>query len=364
MNSILEKFKFPPLLQVFLLSILSLLTLAGLSAGDGSPFFAFKKQLIWYFVGLVIFFIVSRYFDYRLFYKYNFFSIGLYIGSLILLIVVLVLGAKIKGSAGWFNFGFFSFQPAELARLALLVILSRYLAVWHIEIWRPARLIILALYVAVPTILIFLQPDLGSAIVFVALWLGMIIISGLRPKHFLILLVIFILCGFVGWQYFLQDYQKDRVVSFFNPELDPLGSGYNVIQSKIAIGSGGFFGQGLGQGIETQLKFLPEAKTDFFFAGFIEEWGFFGGIILCIIFAIFVFQIAQIGLRTDNNFARLFIFGYLLIFVFQATVNFGANLGFLPITGLPLPFLSYGGSNLLINFVSLGIINSIRLKNS
>lgn len=361
-SSLFEKIKFRPLIPVFLMAVFSLLTLASLSVSDNPAFLFFKKQIVWYGIGFLVFFLISKYFDYRLFCKYNFFSLGFYFLSIFLLISVLVFGSKVRGAVGWFNFGFISFQPAELARLGLIVILSRYLAVWHIEVWRVSRLVISVLYTGVPFVLIFLQPDLGSAIIFIVLWLGMIIISGLRPKHFALLIIVGIVLGFVGWQYFLQDYQKERVISFFNPELDPLGSGYNVIQSKIAIGSGSLFGRGLGQGIETQLKFLPEAKTDFFLAAFIEEWGFFGGLLLCLTIGIFIFMLIQIGLKATDNFARLFIFGYVLALVFQIAINFGANLGFLPITGLPLPFLSYGGSNLLINFISLGIINSIRLK--
>ncbi len=358
----LKKLKFPAIYPVLLLSSLSLITLASLSSNDNAPFLIFKKQIIWLIIGIILFFLISQYFDYRSFYRNNLLSVCLYVFSLILLIFVLILGAKTRGIAGWINFQFFNFQPVELAKLSLIVILSRYFALWHFEIWRPFRFLISALYTAIFFILVFLQPDLGSAFILVIIWLGILIIAGLKPKYFILLIILGIAFSIIGWNYILEPYQQQRIATFFNPEKDPLGAGYNVIQSKIAIGSGSWFGLGLGQGIETQLKFLPEAKTDFFLAGFVEEWGFIGALILCFSFVWLIVHIANIGIKTKDNFAKFFIFGYLIVLISHIVINFGANLGFLPITGLPLPFLSYGGSNLIMNFVFLGIIRNIKLK--
>jgi rod shape determining protein RodA len=360
--SFLKKFNFPILIPVILLAIFSLLTLASLSANDTNPFYNFKKQLTWYILGIGAFLFLGIFLDHRILQSHNFFPVGFYLVCLFLLCLTLFFGIQVKGTSGWLGFSFFRFQPAELAKLALIILLSKYFASWHIEIWRPQRLLISAIYAGLFFGLTFLQPDLGSAIMFIAIWLGMLLVSGLRFKHFIIFCLIGLILIGVGWQYVLHDYQKDRILGFFNPGRDPLGSGYNVIQAKIAIGSGGFFGRGLGQGVETQMRFLPEAKTDFFLAAFIEEWGFFGAILLFLVFIVFILQLTNIGLRADDNFSRLFVFGYLLLLVSQVFINFGANLGFLPVTGLPLPFLSYGGSSLLINFIALGIIQSIRMR--
>lgn len=359
-----KNFSFSLIAPVLLLAIFSLLTLYSLSIEDENPLQLFRKQLFWFILCFLIFYLISKFFDYRILTNQNFFVIGLYVFCLLLLVAVLFLGSKIKGTTGWFNFGGLNFQPAELAKLALIILLARYFAVWHVEIWRPQRLIATAIYTGLYAFLAFLQPDMGSAVFFILIWVGMLLVSGLKFKHFAILLIIFAILSLLGWQYFLKDYQKDRILTFFDPMRDPLGSGYNVIQAKIAIGSAGFWGSGLGQGLITQLHFLPEAKTDFFFAAFVEEWGFVGSIILFVIYCWLFFQIYHIGLKGENNFSKLFCFGYIFILISQITINLGANLGFLPVTGLPLPFLSYGGSNLLINFIALGIIQNIKNINT
>ncbi|MGB9847654.1 MAG: FtsW/RodA/SpoVE family cell cycle protein [Minisyncoccia bacterium] len=355
----LRKIYFSPIVPVFILAILSLLTLYSLSSQDAKPYQIFQKQLFWFIFCFVVFYLIARFFDYRVLNTQNFFVATIYIIALIFLIIVLLFGPKIKGASGWLNFKLFSFQPAELAKLALIILLARYFAIWHIEIWRPQRLLVTALYSGLFALLTFLQPDLGSAIFFVIIWLGMLLFSGLKFKHFLILAIFLIILSLLGWHYFLKPYQKERILVFLNPARDPLGSGYSVIQAKIAIGSASFFGRGLGQGLLTQLKFLPEAKTDFFFAAFTEEWGISGIIIMFLAYGWLVFQIYRIAIKSENNFCRLFIFGYLLLLFAQIFINIGTNLSFLPVTGLPLPFLSYGGSNLLINFIALGIIQNI-----
>lgn len=359
MHFSLRKISFSLILPLLILAILSLLTLYSLSSQDARPYQIFQKQLFWFIFCFTVFYLIANFFDYRVLNTQNFFVAILYFIALALLIIVLVFGSRVKGAAGWLNFKIFSFQPVELAKLALIIFLARYFAIWHIEIWRPQRLLVTAIYSGLFAFLTFLQPDLGSSIFFVVIWVGMLLFSGLKFKHFLILIIFFIILALIGWNYFLKPYQKERILTFLNPTRDPLGSGYSVIQAKIAIGSAGFFGRGLGQGLLTQLRFLPEAKTDFFFAAFTEEWGILGIIIMFFAYAWLIFQIYRIAIKSENNFSRLFIFGYLLILFTQIFINLGANLGFLPVTGLPLPFLSYGGSNLLINFIALGIIQNI-----
>ncbi|HOK20855.1 MAG TPA: rod shape-determining protein RodA [Candidatus Paceibacterota bacterium] len=360
MSKTWKQLSFSLIAPVILLSFFSLLTLYSLSLQDPEPLQFFKKQAFWFIFCFAIFYIITRFFDYRIFNTQNFFVVGLYLLALILLIAVLLVGPKIKGTTGWLNFKLFSFQPVELAKLALVILLARYFANWHVEIWRPRHLLVTAVYTGIYAFLAFLQPDMGAAVFFILIWLGMLLVSGLKFKHFVILLIVFIILSLVGWQYFLQPYQKERILTFLNPDRDPLGSGYSVSQAKIAVGSAGLFGKGLGQGLLTQLHFLPEAKTDFFFAAFVEEWGLIGALVLFLIYGWLFFQIYHIGLKSENNFSRLVCFGYLLTLVVQILLNLGANLGFLPVTGLPLPFLSYGGSNLLINFIALGIIQNIK----
>lgn len=359
---ILKRLNLNILAPAILLGIFGCLTLASLSASDVVPFQAAWRQIIWFVLGLAVFFLISYFFNHRVLFTQNFFTLAIYTVCLILLIAVLVFGTRVRGTSGWLNFPLLRFQPVELAKLALIILLAKYFSHWHFEIWRLQRLLVPAIYTGFYVVLTILQPDFGSAVLLVLIWFGMLLVAGMKFKHFVIFVLIGLIIFGFSWNFIFKQYQKERILNFFNPGRDPLGSGYNVIQAKIAIGSGGFWGRGLGQGVETQLRFLPEAKTDFFLAAFIEEWGFFGGTLLCLIFAWLISQLMTIGLRARDNFSRLFVFGYLLLLISQIFINFGANLGFLPVTGLPLSFLSYGGSNLLINFIALGIIQSIKLR--
>jgi len=224
------------------------------------------------------------------------------------------------------------------------------------------HIVVSGIYTGLVTVLVFFQPDLGSAMVLVFLWIGIMIIAGIKWKQLLLLFLLGAILFGIAWMVVLKPYQKDRITSFLNPYLDPKGTGYHRIQSMIAIGSGQLFGRGLGHGPQSQLNFLPEQHTDFIFASIAEEWGFVGLLIVFILYFLMFWRMIKIALLAPNNFARLFCVGFSIILIFHILVNIGMNLGVLPIAGISLPFVSYGGSNLLINFVMLGIVQSIAVR--
>jgi rod shape determining protein RodA len=260
---------------------------------------------------------------------------------------------------GWFRVGLLNFAPVELAKISIILLLAKYFSSRHVEVYQVRHIIASAIYAALPTGLVLLQPDLGSALILVFIWLGIVLLSGMKQRHLLIVLMTGLVIASLAWSFALKPYQHQRILTFLNPANDPLGSSYNLIQSKIAIGSGGLWGQSLGHGTQGQYNFLPERQTDFIFAVFAEEWGFIGVLFLFVLLAVFFWRLIRIILASANNFFRLFVAGYAIMIFAQIFINIGMSLGLLPITGISLPFLSYGGSNLLINFVGLGIAQNI-----
>ena len=219
-------------------------------------------------------------------------------------------------------------------------------------------------YVLLPALLIFFQPELGSTLILFSLWLAILIISGIKIRHFLLLCLIVFLISILGWSFFLKDYQKQRIFTFLKPdEVSLLESGWNQKQAEIAIGSGGFFGKGLGKGSQTQYGFLPEKQTDFIFASLAEETGILGILILFSLFLIFIWRIIKIAMNSGNNFGRLFASGFAALFISEIFINIAMNLGVLPIVGISLPLVSYGGAGLITAFVGLGILQSIKIEN-
>jgi len=345
---------------VAVLCAISGLELWGIDAGAQAGNF-FSRQIIFVVVGwlaaLAICFV-----DARIFRTHQLILIFLYLAALALLVLVLFFGVRIRGMAGWFRIGELGFEPVELAKLAVILVLAKYFSNRHVEMYRIRHIIASAIYAGLPLGLVLLQPDLGSALVLVFIWLGVVILSGIKPRHLAVVLATGALVVTLAWVFALKPYQKERVLTFLNPAKDPLGYSYNLNQSKIAIGSGGILGKGLGQGTQTQLNFLPEKQTDFIFAAFAEEWGFLGVLFLLGLYALFFWRLVSLILICTNNFFRLFVAGFALMVFGQVVINIGMNLGLLPITGLPLPFLSYGGSNLLVNFIALGIIQNIAVQ--
>lgn len=278
--------------------------------------------------------------------------------GLVLLIGLLFFGSTINGSTSWYSFGAFSFQPSDMVKLLVVLILAKYLARRHIEIKSIKHVFITALYVLIPFLLIFVQPDFGSAAILLAIWLGMILVSGISKKHILILVAVTGIIGAGLWVGVFKEYQKDRIVSFLNPLADTQGAGYNAYQSTIAVGSGQLWGKGVGYGTQSRLHFLPEYETDFIFAAVAEEWGFVGSLIVVILLLGIIIRILILGSRMNSNFELLFAVGLAVYFLAHTIVNVGMNIGLLPVTGVTLPFLSYGGSHLIMEFAGLGILMS------
>ena len=213
-----------------------------------------------------------------------------------------------------------------------------------------------------PAAIIFLQPDFGSALILIFLWIGIVIFSGVKLSHFLILILAFSLIFIISWSFVLRDYQKQRIVSFLNPQIDEMGISWNINQSKIAIGSGGLLGKGIGKGSQSQYGFLPEAQTDFIFSTIAEETGLLGVSVLFLAFSVLLFRIIKIAMNSGNNFVRLFASGFAFLLFSQIFVNIGMSLGILPIIGIPLPLVSYGGSQLLALYLGLGLLQSMKIN--
>ncbi|HRY52651.1 MAG TPA: rod shape-determining protein RodA [Candidatus Portnoybacteria bacterium] len=347
--------------SVLALCIISLLELWGIDAGaqaSGKVSDYFGRQGTFLLVGLASMFFLS-FFSAQIYRNYSLFLVILYFFALILLVAVLFMGSKIRGMTGWFRFGDTGFAPVELAKFAVILVLAKYFSHRHVEVYRVRHIIASGLYAGLPIALVLLQPDLGSAIVLMAIWLGMILLSGMKKRHLAVVVLTGVVIAALAWSFAFKPYQKERILTFLNPAKDPLGYSYNLIQSKIAIGAGGMLGAGLGHGSQGQLNFLPEKHTDFIFSVFAQEWGFLGVAFFFALFSIFFWRLMRIIMSAGNNFFRLFTAGYAIMIFAQVVINVGMCLGLMPITGIALPFLSYGGSNLLINMMILGVVLNI-----
>jgi rod shape determining protein RodA len=329
-------------------------SLEGSAGGD----YFFTRQLLWILLAFAIFFAFSS-MDWR-FLKSGGLLLTLLVLGLIPLAFLLFSGIKIRGAASWLNFFSFSINPADPVKLLLVLILAKYFSRRHIEIANIKHILISATYVIVPAVLVFLQPDFGSFIIICAIWLGMVLVSGISKKHLLLVFLVAALIFSVSWFFLLKPYQKNRIITFLNPLKDPKGAGYNALQSMIAVGSGQFWGKGIGYGTQSRLEFLPENQTDFIFAAFAEEWGFIGVSIIFVFLGMVAWRILKNAFNGQTNFERLFGIGLAVFLVVQSAINIGMNIGLLPITGIPLPFMSYGGSNLLTVFAGLGILMAMK----
>lgn len=325
----------------------------------------YKRQIIWVVIGLVMFIIMSN-FNYRRLWDWTYF---LYALTIFLLLSVFLLGLVRLGAQRWLRIGWLNFQPSEFAKLIIVIFLARYFSrkdVFNISLLSSKfgifrGLILPFIFVAIPSGLIIEQPDLGSGIVIFLLFLIVFFLTGVRLKYLFVFLSIIILSIPFLWQ-FLRDYQKERLLVFLNPNIDPLGAGYTMIQSKIAIGSGGFFGKGWMSGTQSQLHFLPESHTDFIFSTFAEEWGLLGSIGLLLLYYFLIREGLLIAQRTSDHFGKLLAYGISLMLGVQVFINIAMNLGLAPVVGLPLPLMSYGGSSVFVTFISLGILVSINKR--
>ncbi|HQP91673.1 MAG TPA: rod shape-determining protein RodA [Candidatus Omnitrophota bacterium] len=322
----------------------------------------FNKQLIWVGIGLCFMYLVSR-FDYH---RFSVAVIPAYVFSFITLLIVLFMGRAIMGAQRWIDLGEISFQPSEIGKFALILLLSRYYSakgVYEVSA-SSARssvfksIIIPLFFTMLLTGLVMVQPDLGTAIVYIVIFLSISFIAEIPFKYILSLIGIGLLSMPFFW-HLLKDYQKSRLLVFLNPNIDPLGAGYTVIQSKIAIGSGRWFGKGWMTGTQSQLNFLAERHTDFIFSVIGEEWGFLGSLALIFLYGSLVFMILRVSEMAKDNFGRLLCIGIAALIFFHSFINIAMNAGLSPVVGLPLPFISYGGSSLVINLVGIGIVLNV-----
>lgn len=340
------------LLVCFLIPVLGFGLVTMKSFTEQTPFFS--HQLLWIGISFVLLFSFS-FIDFR-FLKRTDVLVTLFAFFSSLLILLFFAGHRTNGARSWFSLGGFSFQPSDLMTLVVILMLAKYFSRRHVEIDNFKHIFISALYAIVPFLLVFLQPDFGSAIIIMFIWFGMTLVSGISKRHLLLVVGLGVVIFSLLWGFVLRPYQKARVMNFVQPLSNIHGSGYNVYQSTIAVGSGKLFGKGVGFGTQSRLKFLPEYQTDFIFAAFAEEWGFIGVLILFALLGLIIWRIMRSALLGASNFEILYGIGLAIYFMTHFIINIGMNIGIMPVTGITLPFMSYGGSHLMTEFMGLGIL--------
>lgn len=340
------------LFPAFILSLIGMLTMS--TFGEGASLA--PRQMLWLAIALGVYFSLSV-LDMR-FLRRASVVMTLY-GIAFVLLASVLLAHPVMGAHAWFSLGPISFQPADLAKLALIVLLAKYLSRRYVEIGDFRHIIVSGGYTLVLALLILIEPDMGNAIIFFVLWLGMMLVSGISKKHLALLGIVGLIAGSVLWFGGLKPYQRARIVSFVNPASDIHGAGYNAYQAKIAVGSGEIFGKGIGYGTQSKLRFLPQYQTDFIFAAYAEEWGFVGVLLLFSVYALLFTRLAQIARASATNFDAFFTLGVLLLLTAHVAIHVGISLGLLPVTGTTIPFMSSGGSHLVLEFAALGIVTSL-----
>ncbi|MBI4427032.1 MAG: rod shape-determining protein RodA [Candidatus Magasanikbacteria bacterium] len=348
---------------VLVLTAISLAAIYSIDLSRGDVLNFFPTQALAVAVGLVLFFTAG-------FFHISFYRASaklVYLFSLLLLIAVLFFGQSLRGTTGWFRLGSFSFQPAEFAKVGLAIFLAWWISIQARRFDRWQFLLTSGFFTLLPIGLIMFQPDLGSAMVLFSVWFGLLFLVGVKKRYIALLVALSSITAVASWFFLFQDYQKDRLLTFLDPSREPLKAGYNVNQSVIAIGAGQIFGRGLGFGSQSQLHFLPEAQTDFIFSVIAEELGFLGVSVVLVIYFLLLWRLLYIAKTSRDDFLSYLVLGILLVFFVQILVNIGGAVGLLPVTGVTLPFLSYGGSSLVMNFLLLGVVESVyrcRVANS
>ncbi len=337
-----------------------LISLAGLSSmySFGAETSFASRQIVWLMLGIITFFLCSL-FDFR-FLRRTSVVVAFYGITLFFLGLLFAVGAVFQGARSWFDVGFFAIQPSDPAAVALIVLFAKYFSRRHIEIARFRHIIVSCLYMLPVFGLLFFQPDFGSAVIIAVLWVGVVLIAGIPFRHLAFILGTAAVALTLLWNFGFADYQKARILTFIHPLADISGAGYNAFQSTVAVGSGGILGKGIGYGTQSRLQFLPEHETDFIFAAFAEEWGFFGTVLLLGLFALLLYRLVDNARQGSTNFESLFILGSAILFGVHIMIHVGMNIGLLPVTGITLPFMSYGGSHLVTGFAMLGIVNAMR----
>jgi rod shape determining protein RodA len=361
---LIKNFDWITLLVIIILTLVGVMTIysatrPAVGMGDQPDFYI--KQIFWLLISIVVLFAVTS-FDYIWLYRlsYPLFGVGM-----LLLLVVLVMGKTSMGAQRWINLGFFSFQPSEFFRIIFVIAFSSYLTNLGKGNSGSIPLSGVMIFGLIPLALLIKQPDLGTAILLLALFSALAVSKGINRKIVTVALIIGLVAipfvGHIFWDH-LKDYQKNRITAFMDPEVDPAGIGYHISQSKIAIGSGEFIGKGYLNGTQGPLRFLPEKHTDFIFAVFSEEWGFLGCFGLLGIYFILFLRGLDTAVKAKDEVGRLMAIGITSMFFVYFVVNIGMTLGMMPVVGIPLPFVSYGGTSLLSNFIAAGILINIRTR--
>lgn len=336
------------------LTVLGILTMHPF--GEGTETLA-DRQLLWLGIGIVVYFLCLVT-DLHFLRRTQVIVAGYGI-VVALLGLLLVFADPVQGARSWFNFGSFSFQPSDLGKIIFIALLAKYFSRRHVEIKHPKHIILSGIYAGIIILLVLVQPDLGTAAILGFVWLGLVLVSGMSKKH----LAVICIAGLIGatglWFFGLHDYQRARIIAFVNPAADIRGAGYNAYQAVVAVGSGELLGKGIGYGTQSKLRFLPEYETDFIFAAFAEEWGFIGVSLVLMLYALLLFRLMSIARRAATNFDAFFTLGVAILFASHVFIHAGINLGLLPVTGTTIPFMSYGGSHLLMEFAALGIVASL-----
>lgn len=344
-------------------SLLVIIGMVSIFSSSSSDFSNLYKQSGFFILSLIFMFLVS-FIDNRTIRENPSIILTLYFLCIVALIGVFFFAPEIRGIKSWYKIGMFSFEPIEPTKIVLILILAKYFSKRHVELYRIRHIVLSGVYAFIPSVLIFMQPEFGSVMIIVAIWIGILLVSGIRVRDFILLCLAFLLV-FVGiWSFMLKDYQRNRVFSFVAPHNDPLGEGWSQNQAKISIGSGGLIGKGIGNGSQTQYGFLPEPQTDFIFSAIGEELGLLGTSAIFALFGLLYWRILKIALNANSNFTRLFATGLALSIFIQMIINIGMNVGFLPVIGIPLPMVSYGGSNLLFTFIALGLLQNMKVNES
>tara|TARA_B100000686_G_C16763602_1_gene960371 strand:- start:707 stop:1834 length:1128 start_codon:yes stop_codon:yes gene_type:complete len=344
---------------IFFVLLLGIISFFAMYSSEQGNFGYYTKSHIYRFSIFFIVFILASFLKIQFWHKTAYLF---YASVLILLFVVDYFGVIASGSKRWINLYFINLQPSELMKIALILFLARfYYKIPTENVTTIKNIFIPIIAIFIPFVLVASQPDLGTSALILMGGLGVVWLTGFRIKYFLYSFIVLICMTPVAIS-FLKPYQKSRILSFLDPERDPLGAGYQIIQSKIAVGSGGIFGKGFLQGSQSYLDYLPEKHTDFIFTLFSEEFGFLGSLLLLLIYVVIIYRIGRIGAESKNNFSKLYCFGFALAFFIYVVVNMSMVLGLLPIVGAPLPIMSYGGSSMLAIMIGLGIVMSCKVN--
>lgn len=352
-----NKINYKLLIPAFLIYFLGFIVIYSTTQG------LYLNHLINFTIGFLLFIFLS-FIDLEFLVKN---SKYLYIFVFVLLILIFLVGYTTLGASRWLRFGEFSIQPSEFAKISIILLVSHILSTNHTWNFKPIKVsnrFLQASIVTIPLLfMVLIQPDLGTTISIFLLFVGLFYISNFDKKYFLFALILAGIFSNPLWNS-LQDYQRERVLVFLNPQMDPFDSGYNTIQAEIAVGSGGFLGKGYGKGTQTQLNFLPIFWTDFLVATYAEEWGFVGLVFFIMVYSFLIIQIYFVFNRTNLAINKFVSFGIFIYFTGQFLINFGMNIGMLPVTGIPIPLFSYGGTSLVSSLFLLGILNKISLDKS